>query len=118
MDTQAIENLSQLFGNMSVQDLWTALKNAQVQNQTLQNKIRALQMAPAPIDSSSGPTSQSSQISAGNMNSVLNNASGQASILKTKESKEIFQMAGRRLVIFGHTWWEKKDVFGIGQSLA
>lgn len=121
MDAQHINALPQLFGNLTVQDLLTALKDSQVQNQALRNEIRALRTAPAPIDAVSGPplaAPVSSPAPTGNVDPVLDEASGQASILGTKESKDKFQVAARRLIVTGHVWWEKKNIFGIGQALA
>ncbi|PBK58806.1 hypothetical protein ARMSODRAFT_1027930 [Armillaria solidipes] len=121
MDTQPVNALSQLLGNMSVQDLVTALKDTQIQNQALKNEIRALRTAPIPIEAVSGPPSAapvSSPVPTESTNSILNEASGQASILETKESKDKFKIAARRMIITSHVWWEKKNIFGTGQASA
>ncbi|KAK0184536.1 hypothetical protein F5146DRAFT_1006524 [Armillaria mellea] len=121
MDTQPVNALSQILKNMTVQDVLTVLKDTQVQNQALRNKIRALCTAPTPIEAVSGPPSiapVSSPVPTGSADSMLNEASGQASILKMKESKDSFEVAGRRLIVMGHVWWEKKNIFGIGQASA
>ncbi|PBK59666.1 hypothetical protein ARMSODRAFT_1027212 [Armillaria solidipes] len=121
MDTQPVNALSQLLGNMSVQDLVMALKDTQIQNQALKNEIRALRTAPIPIEAVSGPPSAapvSSPVPTESTDSILNEASGQASILETKESKDKFKIAARRMIITSHVWWEKKNIFGTGQASA
>ncbi|KAK0475753.1 hypothetical protein IW261DRAFT_1422040 [Armillaria novae-zelandiae] len=125
------DQLSQLFGNMSMQDVLKALKDSQLLMQNLQEENRRLKTAAPPTTSlpsgttSSEPTSFISQSSdscdIGTMDVFANNPASKEnpkSLLDSKDSQKELQYGAMKMVMFGHIWWERKHLFGVQHDLA
>ncbi|KAK0486689.1 hypothetical protein EDD18DRAFT_1360704 [Armillaria luteobubalina] len=126
-----VMQLSPLFGDMSMQDVLKALKDTQLLTQNLQEENRRLKTAAPPIlntslpsttTSSSSFVSQSDSLDIGTPNISANNPTVSTekpkSLLDSKDSQKELQYGAMKMVMFGHIWWERKQLFGVQRDLA
>ncbi|KAK0479790.1 hypothetical protein IW261DRAFT_1419845 [Armillaria novae-zelandiae] len=127
------DQLSQLFGNMSMQDVLKALKDSQLLTQNLQEENRRLKTTAPPIPTTLLPSGMTSSESMsfisqssdsrdiGTMDVFANNPASKEnpkSLLDSKDSQKELQYGAMKMVMFGHIWWERKHLFGVRRDLA
>ncbi|SJL14895.1 uncharacterized protein ARMOST_18371 [Armillaria ostoyae] len=123
--------LSLLLGNMSMQDVMNALKDSQLLTQSLQEENRRLKTAAPSLMNTSLPSGAMSSMpflsqsddssSIGTADVSANNTVSMEkpkSLLSSKDSKKELQYGAMKMVMFGHIWWERKQLFGVRRDLA
>ncbi|KAK0500067.1 hypothetical protein EDD18DRAFT_1348867 [Armillaria luteobubalina] len=127
------DQLSQLFGNMSMQDVLKALKDSQLLTQNLQEENHRLKTTAPPIlptllpsgmtssESMSFISQSSNSHDIGTTDVFTNNPASKEnpkSLLESKDSQKELQYGAMKMVMFGHIWWERKHLFGVQHDLA
>ncbi|KAK0436799.1 uncharacterized protein EV420DRAFT_1672078 [Desarmillaria tabescens] len=114
-----LTQLSNILGNLSVNDLVLALKESQLQTQALQEEIRQLKTAVpsnknlsdistsvSSMSESTGSTTDSSAAS------DLTSSKKSKTLFQSKESQAKLNYVACRMVFFGNIWWETKELSG------
>ncbi|KAK0494362.1 hypothetical protein EDD18DRAFT_1355763 [Armillaria luteobubalina] len=108
------------------------LKDLQLLTQSLQEENRKLKTAAPPILDTSLPSGMTSSTSFASQSSnsldigttdISTNSSVPLteklrSLLDSKDSQKELQYGTMKMVMFGHIWWERKQLFGVQHDLA
>ncbi|KAK0213710.1 hypothetical protein IW262DRAFT_1301177 [Armillaria fumosa] len=113
--------LSNALERMSMEDIVMAMKDLQLKNQALQEENRRLLTAPSVPNTTRSPVlspDNSAAADAGSSayDSALNTK--MPSLFDDKESRKELEYCAMKMVIFGHVWFERKGLFGIGLESA
>ncbi|KAK0498840.1 hypothetical protein EDD18DRAFT_1103308 [Armillaria luteobubalina] len=113
--------LSSALKRMSMEDILMAMKDLQLKNQALQEENRRLITAPSIPNTTSSPVllpdNSAAADAGGSAQDSASNTKTQ-SLFDDKESQKELDYCAMKMVVFGHIWFERKGLFGIGLDSA